>query len=81
MTRNETLASGDSDYKAMSWSTTTGSQPLNQGATPQLGGGMSSQVTLIIQWNFVQNFTVLAKNIVMSVLAPLVNPLSFKKTI
>ena len=42
-TRDETLASSDDNYAAVSWSATTGSQLLNQGARPQFGDGMPSQ--------------------------------------
>ena len=40
---DETLASSDGDYTAVSWSATTGSQLFNQGATPQLRDGTSTQ--------------------------------------
>ena len=42
-TRDDTLASSDRDYTAVSWSATTGSQLFNQGAIPQLGDGTSTQ--------------------------------------
>ena len=42
-TRDDTLASSNGDYTAVSWSATTGSQLFNQGATPQLGDRMSTQ--------------------------------------
>ena len=42
-TRDETLAGSDGDYTAMDWHATTGSQPFNQGATPQTVDGMLSR--------------------------------------
>ena len=41
-TRDETLTSSDDNYAAVSWSVTTGSQLLNQGARSQFGDGMPS---------------------------------------
>ena len=43
LTRDETLTGSDDNYAAVSWSATTGSQLLNQGATPQFGDGMPSK--------------------------------------
>ena len=42
-TSDETLTGSDGNYAAVSWSATTGSQLLNQGARPQFGDGMPSQ--------------------------------------
>ena len=51
-TRGDTLVSSDRDYTAVSWSATTGSQLFNQGATPQLRDGTSTQDMLDQQVEF-----------------------------